>query len=217
MKTVVFITAVNDIGMYQECIKHILHLHMPEWEKVQISFFPIFNAQSMTEAYNQGMMLNRSANYKVYLHQDLMITDKDFLIKMIRAFEADKDLGLLGVVGCESMPVNGIWWEGKILGQFIDNHTGVLHEYHYCESDKVQYAEAVDGCIMCTQADIFWNTELFDGWHFYDASQCFKMKNLEYKVGVLPSMITHLCGICNMNGYEEARQRFVNQYMGDRK
>ena len=214
MKTIAFITAVNDIGTYMECVKHVLHLRLPDWERVSVVFYPIFNATSMTAAYN-NIRCVKDADYKVYLHQDLMITDKDFLIKMVKAFESDIDLGMIGVVGCEKMPDNGIWWEGKIIGQFTDNHTGVLHEYHYHESDKVQLVEALDGCIMCTQTDIPWDEELFDGWHFYDVSQCFRYRASGYKVGVIPSMITHLCGVCNMNGYEEARKRFVNHYLGE--
>ena len=42
---------------------------------------------------------------------------------------------------------------------------------------------------MATQYDIDWDEQNFDGWHFYDASQCMKFNRL-YNI-VIPSKQTY--------------------------
>ena len=40
------------------------------------------------------------------------------------------------------------------------------------------------GLLLATQYDIAWREDLFDGWHFYDISQCMEFKKAGYKVAV---------------------------------
>ena len=213
METLAFITAVNNSEMYSRCLERLAKLRIPS--DIQAVFVPIYNASSMTNAYNKVVFMK--GKYKVYLHQDLLIMDDDFVYNMIDTFKRHEDVGILGVVGCEHMSANGIWWEGIIKGRFIDSHTGTLQEYVYSRTDDIDYVDALDGCILCTQYDIPWRNDLFKGWHFYDISQCYEFKKEGYKVGVMDFTVRHLCGICNMNGYEEARQLFVKAYLGEQK
>ncbi|MCR5099527.1 MAG: methyltransferase domain-containing protein [Lachnospiraceae bacterium] len=211
-----FITAVNDDEIYDKCIAHINDLTIPDGMSVET--LAVRDGDSMTSAYNAAM--NESdAKYKIYLHQDVMITDRDFLAKMKSSFDHDPDIGIAGVVGAKNIPKDGIWWNGSMRGVFTDSHTPdeELHEYKYiCNAEVPIEVDALDGIILCTQYDISWREDIFDKWHFYDVSQCREFIRKGYKAVVLPanhSLVEHHCGVASMKNYEDERRKFVAEYL----
>ena len=166
-----FITCVNDEDWYSECLLYLQHLEMPEG--MQAEYLPIRGAKSMCAGYNEG--LRRSdAKYKVYLHQDTLVVNKQ-LVRDLKALFADESIGAVGVIGCRNLPRSGIWWDG------MSTYGRVLHA---CEPESVvdsvgmqpegayMEVEAVDGLFIAMQYDIPWREELFTGWHLYDTSIC---------------------------------------------
>lgn len=75
--------------------------------------------------------------------------------------------------------------------------------------------EAVDGFIMATQYDLPWREDLFDGWDYYDISQCMEMKRNGYKC-VVPKQIRPWCyhdnSYSKMEKYYDYAQVFVKEY-----
>lgn len=213
---IAFITAVNDEKIYEECLKYINKLNVPDG--IAIEIIPIRGATSMTSAYNAGMNYT-DAKYKVYLHQDTFIFDKEFIQKLLQFFNEYKNIGICGVVGSLDIPSSGIWWDGLKVGNIIDDHTGELKLYSY--SDRKQYfVQALDGLLLCTQYDIRWRDDLFKDWHFYDISQCQEFIRKGYGCGLLYDIfppVEHHCGICNTLNYEGERKRFVKEYKNGNK
>ena len=166
-----FITCVNDEDWYSECLLYLQHLEMPEGMRAE--YLPIRGAKSMCAGYNEG--LRRSdAKYKVYLHQDTLVVNKQ-LVRDLKALFADESIGAVGVIGCRNLPRSGIWWDGmRTYGRVL----------HACEPESVvdsvgmqpegayMEVEAVDGLFIAMQYDIPWREELFTGWHLYDTSIC---------------------------------------------
>lgn len=166
-----FITCVNDEDWYSECLLYLQHLEMPEG--MQAEYLPIRGAKSMCAGYNEG--LRRSdAKYKVYLHQDTLVVNKQ-MVRDLKALFADESIGAVGVIGCRNLPRSGIWWDGmRTYGRVL----------HACEPESVvdsvgmqpegayMEVEAVDGLFIAMQYDIPWREELFTGWHLYDTSIC---------------------------------------------
>ncbi len=166
-----FITCVNDEDWYSECLLYLQHLEMPEG--MQAEYLPIRGAKSMCAGYNEG--LRRSdAKYKVYLHQDTLVVNKQ-LVRDLKALFADESIGAVGVIGCRNLPRSGIWWDGmRTYGRVL----------HACEPESVvdsvgmqpegayMEVEAVDGLFIAMQYDIPWREDLFTGWHLYDTSIC---------------------------------------------
>lgn len=166
-----FITCVNDEDWYSECLLYLQHLELPEG--MQAEYLPIRGAKSMCAGYNEG--LRRSdAKYKVYLHQDTLVVNKQ-LVRDLKALFADESIGAVGVIGCRNLPRSGIWWDGmRTYGRVL----------HACEPESVvdsvgmqpegayMEVEAVDGLFIAMQYDIPWREELFTGWHLYDTSIC---------------------------------------------
>ncbi len=72
-----FIMCSNDTQYEQECIKYINNLLIPEGYELDIKV--IRDAASMTEGYNRGMN-SSDARYKIYLHHDTFIINKNFLL-----------------------------------------------------------------------------------------------------------------------------------------
>lgn len=213
-KKICFITSVNDELAYQECLFYINSLHVPDGYSIET--IAMRNSIGMCKAYNEASY-NTDAKYKVYVHQDVFITNKYFIYDIIKIF-GDIRIGIIGVCGTEKIPPNGIWWQGKELrGKVYESSSGKMRLLDFDLSNVEQKeVEGVDGLIIITQYDIKWREDLFDGWHFYDISQSKEFINKGLKV-VIPRQdipwCIHDCGIANIsNGYEKYRQMYINEY-----
>ena len=77
--------------------------------------FDIEDAASMTSGYNEGMRAS-GAKYKVYLHQDTFIVNKNFIQDFLDVFMQDETIGMIGMVGAPRLPASGVMWEGPRCG-----------------------------------------------------------------------------------------------------
>ncbi len=214
-KKICFVTSVNNERTYCECLKYIEQLLYPSGFSVEA--IGIRDAISMTSAYNEA--IERSdAKYKIYLHQDVFIINKNFVFDMIKLFR-DESIGLIGMVGGTNISANGVWWEGvPLAGAVYDNHTGKMELTNFQKSDDKDYTKvsAVDGLCICTQYDIKWREDLFDGWHFYDASQCMEFARAGYSC-VVPNQdrpwCIHDCDVTSLASYEKYKLQFIDEYL----
>lgn len=188
-RQIAFIMCVNDDRQADESEFYIRCLEVPEQYEVDV--IRVREAESMTAGYNAAME-NSDARYKVYLHQDTRIIAPGFIRDMINVFKNDDTIGMLGCVGCRKLPANG-----QAVGHW---DAGMV--YHNCipgmltlEQDKEQQpveVEALDGLLLATSRDVRWREDLFDGWDFYDVSQCLEMRRMGWRV-VVPCQETPWC------------------------
>ncbi|MED3549816.1 glycosyltransferase [Cytobacillus praedii] len=212
---IAFIYCYNDELLLNESFRYIQSLNIPVGFEIEI--IPVENASSMAAGYNFAME-QTDAKYKVYLHQDVFIINRNFISDVLDVFQQDKKIGLLGMVGAKVLPTNGIWWEAhEKFGKVYDSHTGSMEllSFNY-PTDDIEYVQAIDGLMMVTQYDIPWREEIFDGWHFYDISQSVEFLKNGYKVAISQQeepWCIHDCGIVNVkNGFEEYRNLFLDEY-----
>jgi acetyltransferase-like isoleucine patch superfamily enzyme/glycosyltransferase involved in cell wall biosynthesis len=214
-KKICFISCVNDDVLYEESLRYIYALNVPE--EIEVETLAIRGATSIASGYQQAMQQS-DAKYKVYVHQDVFIINKDFIVDTILIFKENADLGLYGVVGAQRMPLNGIWWEARQKwGMVYESHTGKMELLSFQEVQQPYEAVSVlDGLIMVTQYDVSWKEDVFNGWHFYDASQCMEFIQAGFQVGVVRQKepwCMHDCGLVNVrNGYDHFRKMFLNEY-----
>lgn len=166
-KKIAFIMCVNDEFELTEALNYINKLSVPNGYETDV--ITVREAPSMTAGYNAAME-SSDAKYKIYMHQDVFLIYKNLLHDMIDIFESDKDIGMIGVLGCRVFADNAHmisrWDTGKVLCN------GALPYYHGYQREKyIMDVMAVDGMFMATQTDIPWREDLFDGWDFYDISQ----------------------------------------------
>ena len=216
-KKICFILCANKKEYEEECRNYIKNLEVPQGYIVEI--ISIWQAESMTSGYNRAM-LQSDAKYKVYLHQDAFLINRNFLFDMLAVFQDNPQYGIMGVVGTKLLPDNGCMWANHM-------RTGALRSYVIEEYDDYfdvplspksrgcAPVRALDGVLLATQYDIFWREDVFDGWDFYDISQCFEFQNAGYKVGVFCQdvpWVLHDCGFLKLQKYHLYRQRFLEEY-----
>lgn len=219
-KKVAFVICVNNELYFEECLWYINQLHIPDGYKKDV--IRIAGAESMAQAYNAAMA-GSDARYKVYLHQDVFIYEREFIDNILKIFKEHEKLGMLGMVGGIDLPGNAVIWNAWNRGCVLTcNGISVvlldyLQEINGIKGKKKGFtaAEAVDGMLIATQYDIPWREDLDLGWDFYDISQSLEFRRKGYEIGIpfqeRPWCI-HDCGHSKLEGYDLARKHMLNEY-----
>lgn len=215
-KKICFIVCVNNEWCWNECLLYLNRLIIPEGYDVDI--ITITEAASMTAGYNEGMKAS-DAKYKIYMHQDVFITDRYFLQEILDIFHLDSNIGMIGMVGAYHMPASGVMWESErafcLYGSNnIDIEAG--KQYVRPTEELIVDVEVVDGLLMITQYDVDWREDIFTEWDFYDASQSMEFHRKGYRV-VVPQLNKPMCihddgYILKLGNYDENRKKFLNEY-----
>ncbi len=208
-----FIMCVNNDIYADESIRYINRLEIPNGYSINIT--KVYDAKSMTSGYNDAMKKS-DAKYKVYLHQDVFIVNKNFLYEILRCFENSR-IGMLGIVGGENIPESIVPWTVERVGKI---YTSNIKTSSLCRFDKLIEDDLevsfIDGLLMVTQYDIAWREDIFLGWDFYDLSQCQEFIRHGYKV-VVPyqedAWVIHDDGYLNLINYYKDREIFKKEYI----
>lgn len=170
----------NDESYAAECRTYLDYLALPKGMMGEI--IEINGAPGMAAGYSFAMR-STAAKYKLYIHHDTMLLDPELLKKTIRIFKEEENCGMLGVFGTTRLPESGRWaqssYEDSVLTLYQDAILNILPPKD-AELLRVRPAEAIDGAFLATSTDVPWRMDLFDGWHFYDISQCFEIKKAGY-------------------------------------
>lgn len=207
-----FMLCGNNAQLEQQCIRFIQALSVPEGFETEYQI--IHGASSMTAGYNEAMRRS-DAKYKIYLHQDVYLVNKNLLLELLKIFE-DPAIGMVGMVGSPKMPAHGIMWDAPRIGRWYECNIISAGEYG-CDSPQkpVTPVEAVDGMFLATQYDLPWRDDLFHGWDFYDISQSFEFRRKGYQV-VVPYIERAWClhndGILNLKDYFHWQEVFLKEY-----
>ncbi len=204
-RKIAFIVCVNNELYYEECLWYINQLYVPEGYETDV--ICITEAESIAQAYNAAME-SSDARYKVYLHQDVFIYHRKFIEDIIKVFQSDERVGLLGVFGGVDLPENAMVYSAWNRGcTFYSIHSKQAANVYFLHQDVYSgrgytEVEAVDGMMMVTQYDVRWREDLDLGWDFYDLSQSLEYRRQGYHVGI-PFQTTpwcmHDCGYTFLN------------------
>lgn len=210
-----FIMCCNNDYYRKECGLYLEELIVPEGYEVNI--VEVNGAKSMAAGYNEGMR-RTDAKYKIYMHQDVFITNKNFLVDMLRVFAEDRTIGMIGMVGTPYLEKSGTMWNGIRYGGFYRLREyiskGLTSQFWPFATGYLE-VEVVDGLLIATQYDLPWREDLFEKWDFYDVSQSFEFLKAGYKVvvpGQKPEWYIHDCGIINLENYYEESEKFLQNY-----
>ncbi|HML34150.1 MAG TPA: glycosyltransferase [Sporomusa sphaeroides] len=127
------------------------------------------------------------------------------------------------MIGAETIPASGIWSSAKrIYGKVLESSMSPTNEIAPFPSndfsDEYKIVMAVDGLIMITQYDICWRDDIFNGWDYYDISQCMEFYKYGYQVCVPKQndfWCIHDCGKVNLKDYDKYRRIFLKEYSSD--
>ena len=214
-----FIICSNNQLFLNECLFYISKIKIPDGYVVENLI--IKEAKSMTSGYNEGMKTS-NAKYKIYIHQDVFILNRNLLYDMLQIFDSDHNIGMVGVVGSQKMPIDGVMWHGYRKGNLygFNKNRGIDGSYDYSTyqfniEDGLLDVVAIDGLFMATSKDLLWREDLFDRWDFYDVSQSFEMKRKGYRI-VVPVQNCPWClhddMILDFNEYNRYRNICLQEY-----
>lgn len=213
-KKITFIICTNNEMWYNECVLYLSRLELPDGFDADV--LQITDAKSMASGYNEGMHAS-NAKYKIYLHHDVFIIRTDFIQRVITAFQEHPAVGIMGIMGTDEIVQDGSYWNhwdsGKVYALDAMQPYKVYKPHTYTEG--VTSAKAVDGMILMTQYDVEWRDDIFNGWDFYDISQCFEFVRKGYEVAVFQEdeiSIMHDCGFSKLANYNDGREIFCKEY-----
>lgn len=208
-----FIICYNSDLWFQECVKYIENLIVPDG--VEISVLGITDVSGMAEGYEQGR-ISSDADYKVYLHQDVFIINRRFIEDIDAVFRADNRIGVIGMLGNDDVRNQRFSWGKWECGRVIAGN-GVKQLLMDCGEIAGQYraVDCLDGMILVTRYDVPWREEIFTGWHFYDRSICLEYRRKGY-LCVVPRQETpwcvHACGISELTGWSDSLRVYLDEY-----
>lgn len=211
-----FIYCSNNDQILIQSLLALNTLHIPPgftWE-----YRVLKNASCITQAYNDGIN-STNAKYKVYLHQDIIIINKNFLFDILTLFTKYPALGMMGVVGSKTLlPTDYNWVNssspyGKLYWGPNINSLELLRWNEV--TPDIELMQVVDGILMVTQYDLPWRADILRGWHFYDMAQCLEFARVGWAVGI-PRQVEpwcwHLSHLMTGAGYDSERQIFLQHY-----
>lgn len=215
---IALIICVLDESQFKTCISYINALEIPSG--IEVDVISIRESNNIAETYNIG--LNQTdAKYKVYMHSNTYIVNKNFIRDILDIFIKNEKIGLIGVVGAKRLPESGLWWNdpGKVGEVNILNNGNIQYYKLNNIMEKYEIVEAVDGLIMATQFDIKWREDIFDGLYFYDLAHCMEFNKKGFEVVVPRQEVTwciHDWGNGSDNNLlddtEKYRQVFLKEY-----
>lgn len=211
-KKIAFIIAVNDELYFEECKWYLNRLQVPEGYEMNI--VTVREAVSMAAAYNEAME-SSDAKYKVYLHQDVFLYNRNFIKEVLDIFQTDQRIGIMGVVGASKIPEHGAMYHSWDCGAFISGSWNEVKECYGFQYPPYVDVQALDGLLLITQWDIRWREDILKQWDYYDIAQCFEFIKAGYKV-VIPyqqkAWELHDCGYNKLRNYNSNRRIMREAY-----
>jgi hypothetical protein len=216
-----FIICTNNETYYRECCLYLEQLHIPAGFDVDI--IPVFEASSMAAGYETAMKQS-DAKYKIYLHHDVFILNREFLSDTLDILTKNPKIGMLGMVGTKRLPDNGCMWTTPMrtgaLRSWCMNTVDTHFDIPMNDRHSFSPVQAIDGLLMMTQYDVPWRSDLFDGWDFYDVSQSFEFARRGLRVAVpyqTAPWVLHDSGFMKLSRYHQYRKLFLQEYFPDNK
>src|SRR3989442_3304188 len=219
---IAFITCVDDQTQYETCLQYIDALAIPAGHTVEK--IAVAGATSMAEGYQRGMQAS-TAQYKIYIHQDLYLVHKRLLSDLLYLFRTYPRLGMVGVEGATRLPFNVLYsvnnplhcygrhWTyrrpGGISSLLGSANRRRLH-FNRFRSFAGDYLPAivVDGFFMATQYDKPWTSPL-GGFELYDTVRAVEFIAAGLEVGIARQETT--CGLHESRLQEPSRQQWIRR------
>lgn len=231
------ILCVNDEDYAKEVVLYLKRQKMPEGYRLHLYF--VCGAESMTAGYELARKMI-PADIKLYIHQDTFIFDEEYVKNLTEELQKE-DFAMLGLAGTKKLPGSGVWGESapedmmfclyqdftlQVLLAVTESSAEGSLEDSGGDSGGVfmgagcQELECIDGVLMATREDVPWREDLFQGFHFYDISQCMEYRKQGYRVGMFENGglagVLHEVNVSKNEtyerSYEEACERFLREY-----
>lgn len=210
-----FIICANRERYLEECLWYIEKLNIPDGYETET--IVIWDAVSMASGYNKAMAQS-DAKYKIYLHEDVMVVNRELLSELLEAFR-EPSVGMAGILGKKEIDPLGAYTERWDAGGAEVCTVTDTSEFKGSSNYENKWIDVsgIDGMFLATQYDLPWE-ECFDGWFFYDLSQAMNMKQAGYRI-VVPRIgedekcwVFHDAGQYDYMEWDKYRKKFCEKY-----
>ena len=166
-------------------------------------------------AYNV-MMQKNDAKYKIYLDENAVITNENFISDLLNIFQSDETIGIVGVSGAIELSTSGVSFSSaKRFGKYFFGSQKTLNVWGGCNG-KYQIVDVAEGFIFATQYDILWRHDLFEDNFFGFTAQCVEFKKRGYKTAVANQNEPWVWIKSNEISFDEtAKKTFLERYSAD--
>jgi hypothetical protein len=154
------------------------------------------NKYSIFEAYNLGIQKSKGI-FWCFIHDDIFIHTNNWGLELIKIFESDSKIGLIGVAGAKiktKMPSG--WWDCPMdyktinILQHFNAKDKKLISLGWEDNIQIKKVAVIDGVFMFAKKH---NSIYFDdsisGFHCYDYYLSMLYNNLNFKVVVTKSLL----------------------------
>lgn len=159
--------------------------------------------KGMNQAYQY---LKRSADYIFYVHNDVMIHEKGWDVKLLRLLESLPDCGVAGFYGAKGIGTNDIYRSSYVMQQLIRienvsncvRMNAAVHGFRNIRQGETEEVAVLDGFSLIVKTELLNKLDGFDRnlgpHHSYDNQMCLDSMNLGYRNFVLSMDADHLGG-----------------------
>lgn len=170
-----------------------------------------------------------NADILAFIHSDLIIAEKGYEQRIIKAFEDNPKLGMLGFIGSDEIDSaggRGLGTTSNFQGNKTERHLaneqviaweGSRAEVHGKRFDGLTSAAVVDGCAMVFRREVLEKIHQrlnFPLHHFYDRLLSSEVREAGYDVAVLGIACDHISGqtVSHEGAYDDAAREWCEAH-----
>jgi GT2 family glycosyltransferase len=169
------------------------------------------------------------ADILIFIHSDLIIAEKGYDQRILKAFEDNPKLGMLGFIGSneiDSAGGRGVGTTSNFQGNKTERHlatgqvlswVGSRAEAHGMRNDGLTPAAVVDGCAMVFRREVLEKIQQrpdFPIHHFYDRLLSSETREAGYDMAVLGIACDHISGqtVGHEGAYDDAAREWAEAH-----
>ena len=211
-KKIAVIIYKTDKNSFDEAKKSASKLVVPNGYELEIL---TAEGENKFSAYNSAM--NQSdAKYKIYLDEHVIFLQKNILRRMLKIFQSNEKIGIIGVAGAIELSTSGMCLSSeKRCGNFLTGKNKTRSSSKKFKDDFIE-VDAVDGFFLMTQYDLNWRDDIFKDNYYGDTAQCieFKRKNFKSVIVNFDEPVLWF-KVDNFQISESYRKKFLDEYSKD--
>lgn len=216
-KVAVIIYKTNE-DISPDIAKSLRNLNIPEDYSLDLLYHEkhlVSKDINKFNAYN-SLMQKTDAKYKIYLDENVVITNENFIADLLKIFQSDETIGIVGTSGAIELSTYGIsLYSSRRCGKCFVGNQKFLNDWGSDNEDCIN-VDIVDGFFFATQYDILWRHDLFKDNFFGFAAQCVEFKKMGYKIVVANQNEPWIWfKLSDLQFDETSRRIFLDKYSTD--
>ena len=169
-KEVAFFVRKSDEALYRACLESLQALHLPA--EYEAELFTLTAESPYAAQANKALTLS-DAKYKIYINDDVRLVRSQLIEELLTVFK-DASIGMVGVLGSQSLPRDGNVMESDYKRGVVYVPTGrELSEMRFGEVSEEETADVrfVLPSFFATQMDLPWDEE-YETQYYALLAQC---------------------------------------------